>query len=268
MGPNFTDNWHETWYHYECASFGMSIWRKEMNKLRLSTTLAVGGMLLTAAYAMPPNSYLVRTVNTTQELVNQIKSNPVVSDRYERHFHMTQGDVLEMVKGLRLTKTDATGFYTVYNVPVKTGELRSKLLKLKKGTKIWVDGAGQPILQWICGNPMVRGGAGVAEMTPVVAGLPSEPITMADPMPSGDVPVIASTLQPGIPDAPLEETVVVIDEVPTGRRNNALAGLLLLPLFALTRTTERPPEVVPEPATMLAMGAGISYVMARRRKKS
>jgi hypothetical protein len=239
-----------------------------MKGQRIFITLAAGGLLLTAAHAVPPNSYLVKTVSTTSDMIKQIKSNPVVSSRYERHFHMTQGDVIEMVKGLRFTKTDQTGFYSVYNVPAKTGELRSKLLKLKKGIKIWVDSSGQPILQWICGNPMVRGGAGVADVAPVVAGLPSEPITMADPMPSGDVPVIASTLQPGIPDAPLEETVVVIDEVPVQRRNNALAGLLLLPLLAVNRTSTKTPEVVPEPATMLAMGAGISYVMARRRKKS
>ncbi len=238
-----------------------------MNQYNRITTVAAVTFFASIAFAVPPNSYLVKTVNTVGELKAQIRSNSVVSDRYQRHFHMTEGEVLDFVSNLRLAKVQQTSIYSIYGVPPKTGVLRSRLQKLKAGTKIWVDSTGQPILQWICGNPMTRGPRMVAVNTePGAAVEGKDTDLLASPMPAGDAPIIASNIEPGVPQP--EEIISIIDVPPATPHRNNYGGLLLLPLIALIPRGSGGEDIppVPEPATMLVMGAGVVAVAMRRKR--
>lgn len=242
-----------------------------MNRYKIYTTATLALASIAMATAMPQNSYLLNTVDSIPEMITQIKKNPVVSDRYERHFHMTQAEVIEYIRDLHLTKTNSDAIFSVYNVPAKTGELRSKLLHLKKGTKIWVNAAGQPILQWICGNPMTRGPQHVAvtdEYSATVAGTDTGLTAMAEPMPTADVPVYAMNATPTVPTPEPEEIISVIDQVPVTRKSNWAAALLLLPLgfIATHHDNNHDCEPVPEPTSILIMGVGVTAMVARRRK--
>ncbi|MBL8040687.1 MAG: PEP-CTERM sorting domain-containing protein [Chthonomonas sp.] len=144
---------------------------------RLLLPLLIAAITMGVGWAkVPPNSYLIYTVDTVPDLIAQIKKYPVVSDRFERHFGMTQDEIVDYFKTLRLSKITKAGVYTVYNVPATTGELRSQQHALKAGYRVWVNEDGKPILVHVCGNPMTRGPRVVAAENSLLEG-----ITTANP---------------------------------------------------------------------------------------
>ncbi|MBS1708570.1 MAG: hypothetical protein JSS65_07595, partial [Armatimonadetes bacterium] len=103
-----------------------------------------------------PNAFLNKSVKNHRELMRQVQSDATVMDRYERHFGMSRKEVVDMMSGLTLSETKEDAVFLVYNVP-ESGELRARSIFYRRGTKIWVDGSGQPVLKASCGNPLVRG---------------------------------------------------------------------------------------------------------------
>jgi hypothetical protein len=72
-------------------------------------TMALFACLASAAVAaesiavVPRNSYLIRPVASARELANQIRTEPVVAQRYARHFKRSAWEFAEYVeKHLRL----------------------------------------------------------------------------------------------------------------------------------------------------------------------
>ncbi len=92
-----------------------------------------------------PNSFLMKPAPTHAALMQQIKSDEVVMNRFMRHFGMTREEVIEYFSGLKLSTIKESGPYLVYNTP-ETGEIRARVLYYKKGTKVWVDSTGNYIL--------------------------------------------------------------------------------------------------------------------------
>ncbi|MBL8086792.1 MAG: PEP-CTERM sorting domain-containing protein [Chthonomonas sp.] len=263
----------------------------------IATALAAATLLTVAVAKMPPNSYLISTANSVGEIVAQIDKYPVVQDRYERHFGMTKSELKLYFSSLRLSRVERSGNYLVYNTPESTGELRSKTLFLKKGTKIWVNTSGKPILQWICGNPMTRGPrtvASVGDVAPVAAtieGMNIEPEVLDAPK-IENIETDTIAMEPNVPewtDAPL--TSVDIANIPVdpvqapamsvpntpaiassgwdlGRALLApLGGGLIFVTGTKSQGSSKPiVNPVPEPATFVAMGMGAAYLI--RRKKS
>ncbi|MBS1705237.1 MAG: PEP-CTERM sorting domain-containing protein [Armatimonadetes bacterium] len=238
---------------------------------RIFVLFAIVGMVCSGyAYTMPPNPFLVKPANSVGDLVGQIKRYPTVSHNYERHFGMTQSEVIAYMKSLKLTTLPQGGMFLVYNVPQSTGILRSKVLNLKKGTKIWVDWQGQPVLQWICGNPMTRGPKQVATDTSlalVTAGAPSnDVISGVEPMPTDEgAPIYAQYSEPSLPSVVETEVPIVISK----SRSNDLSSLALIPIlgaFALSKKGgDDEPNPVPEPATMVIVGTGLAYIVSKKR---
>lgn len=244
-----------------------------MNKRVWILPFAAVVCLQANAAQMPPNSFLVRSANSTEEFVTQIRKYPQVSDRFERHYGMTQREVIEYVRGLRLTRLEKGGLYSVYNVPASSGVLRARAQNLKAGTRVWVDFTGQPVMMWICGNPMSRGPKEVADSGKVAAnviGVASDEMVAMTPAQAvnADGPIFVSSLEP---DVPMVDLVPEVAPEVNSRGNN-LGGLLLLPIGAAFIGNRRgggddiPP--VPEPITMVTLGAGIAAVAARRRKSN
>lgn len=268
-------------------------------------TLAVGAMLCVAAQAkMPPNSYLVETQDTVQGLIAQVNKYPVVRDRYERHFGMSKSEIELYFSTLRLVKLDKSGSYLVYNVPEQTGELRSRVLNLKKGTKVWIDNQGGPTLQWICGNPMTRGPRVVASLndfqTPesIEHTDPSaERRDVADPAEvarTDETVPVAKDIEPTTPAVATMAPSLTTPEVanipieavngpaamlpgtggPGGFDFGKLFGLPFLGgiVYGAGQSARgsggSTVSPVPEPTTILVLGLGASVLLRKRNKKS
>ncbi|MBL8065053.1 MAG: PEP-CTERM sorting domain-containing protein [Chthonomonadaceae bacterium] len=215
------------------------------------------------------NSFINRPAGSLSELMKQVQNEKSVSSRYERHFGMTKAEVLEMFSHLRLGRLPADGVYIVYNVPTSE-EVRSRALMFKKGTLVWVDEDGKPVLKASCGNPMVRGtDIGTAL---VQSGVKIEPTNVVrDLMPQNPQSEFIAMEPTAIPPAPLEaraaEAMPVRPMVPTVPSIGA-TGLGIIPIIGglLIGIDHGGNDVIPEPASLLAFGGCIAGYMARRRK--
>jgi hypothetical protein len=124
-------------------------------------TMALFACLASAAVAaesiavVPRNSYLIRPVASAQELANQIRTEPVVAQRYARHFKRSAWEFAEYVeKHLRLTRLERAQTFNVYYSP-PDDRLLVVRRTLPKGTPVFVEKrSGKPILKANCGNPL------------------------------------------------------------------------------------------------------------------
>ncbi|BCW95294.1 MAG: hypothetical protein WHS44_00855 [Fimbriimonadales bacterium] len=270
------------------------------------TIATLGSLLLNIAAAaesiavVPRNSYLIRPVASARELANQIRTEPVVAQRYARHFKRSAWEFAEYVeKNLRLTRLERAQTFNVYYSP-PDNRLMVVRRTLPKGTPVFVERAtGKPVLKANCGNPLTP----AASIPTPQATLPMELASAATPTPvladmidAPQTPTIALT---EIADAPIEE-VVAADVLPTETLVETLpetapepAAPPALEAVATPSSPQLPPaitgggfnwlpflpivalltprggndfEPIPEPTSLLALGAGLSlfYPLSRR----
>ena len=233
-----------------------------MNTLKNAVVLSLI-VVATTAFAMPRNSYLLRPARTHADLISQIKAEPVVADRYQRHFGMNREEMIAYVESLKLTRLEKTGVYMVYGVP-KNGVLHANPQLLKRGTLIWVDSTGAPILLEICGNPFTQGPKRTT-MNDVISANPAQPDGMAPMTTYAAEPVVSApvaiNMTPTTPTAPQVEPVV--ESVSTSRPN--FGWLALLPAVALIPNGGGG-DAGPEPTSMVALALGAGTLISRRRK--
>jgi hypothetical protein len=234
------------------------------------TAVVMATMIVGAAMAVPTGAFIRKPVKSVNALVAHMNTDPVVADRFERHFRKSSGELTAYFRTLHLAKLARGGSYTVFNV--HDGIIRSRVLNLKKGTLVFADSKGRPILQQVCGNPMVwevpRIGSSVAVTTAAMERefvgetTPTDMIAMSEP---GVMPVPEDVAPPTGPIVQAPATGMV-----GGSRSSLLPLLLLGAGAAFIRTGgggDEPPPV-PEPATMAVLAIGFGAVAARRRKKS
>lgn len=266
--------------------------------LSLLTSVAIAAESIAV---VPRNSYLIRPVASARELANQIRTEPVVAQRYARHFKRSAWEFADYVeKNLRLTRLERAQTFNVYYSP-PDDRLLVVRRTLPKGTPVFVErNTGKPILKANCGNPLTPA---AAIPTPPQATLPVEVASVATPIPmfadtinAPQAPVIEIV---EIAEAPIEE-VVAADVLPTETLVETLpeaapepeAPPTLAPVAA-SPTTQLPPtitsggfnwlpflplvalitprggdtfEPIPEPtsALILSAGLGLLYPLSRR----
>ncbi len=229
---------------------------------------------LSVAQRVEPNSFINKPANTVEELVAQASTDKVVMSRYMRHFGMTRDEVLAYLKGLRNSEIKEDGAYLIYNTP-ESGEIRARVMYYRKGTKVWVDRDGNYILKCNCGNPMVRGtDLGKTEPTETVALQSSTDVReliVEQPPGISTTSVTGTTVAPPI----AEYDAIVIEDMPPALPEEAsqivippILGLII-PFTGAIMLNDRGGEApIPEPASMIALGAGLAgYFTVRKRRK-
>jgi hypothetical protein len=180
--------------------------------LSLLTSVAIA---VESIAVVPRNSYLIRPVASARELANQIRTEPVVAQRYARHFRRSAWEFADYVeKHLRLTRLERAQTFNVYYAP-PDGRLLVVRRTLPKGTPVFVEKrSGKPILKANCGNPLTP----AASIPPPQATRPIEIASVATPTPVFaeviDTPQTPTIEIVEIADAPIEE-VVAADVLPT-----------------------------------------------------
>ena len=238
---------------------------------KILTALAIGCAIATNSQAQTePGSFVKKPAHTIDSLVSQVERDPVVADRFMRHFRMSKAEVVEYLRGLHLARLEKSGSYIVYNVHAD-GVIRARVFELKKGTMVFADADGRPILKKNCANPLWQPGF---ENPPVPNSVPATPVLRPGDYEPTDVMVATEieappfvvpspeTTPPG-PMTPNRETGIV------SGGGQSLIPLLLLGALATTSFgggKDCPPPI-PEPMTMLAFGIPAAAVMLRRRKK-
>jgi hypothetical protein len=236
----------------------------------------VGAIALIAPIALaqggvPAGSFIERPVSSPEDLIEHMRSDETVMSRYTRHFAMTREEVIEFVGGLRFSRLEHEGNYTVYGVP-RSGLLRSHQRYLRRGTPVFVDRGGNPVLLVVCGNPLMRG-----PKRPFAALEPANPIrTAVEPAPmKAEIPTVGqeATTQVFQPEIlPMQPTLgattpTVISEmrdIPIV--DGILPALGVLPaLFLIGNTGGNEP--VPDPATIATLGIGLAYFAKRSIKR-
>jgi alpha-D-ribose 1-methylphosphonate 5-triphosphate synthase subunit PhnH len=248
--------------------------REEKEKMRKVLAAVVAcGVLFSVASARPePNAFLNKTAPTVAALVAQVKKDPEVRDRYMRHFAMNEQELVQYLSTLKIAPATEDNVYTVYAAP-DNGALRSKLTRVKKGTKLYVDASGEPVMLWNCGNPLTRGpkqplASNELETEPSGSTeevLRSVPMKTPDSILEASIPGIS---EPGVPDVPFvvstpgESDIPIVPAVGGGFP----AWLGLVPGLVLIGGNGGGNNPVPEPATMAVLGIGAAALMRRRKK--
>lgn len=243
-----------------------------MNTRLLSTVVAAVTLASFAVARAEENAFLDAPARTHAQLMNQVRSNDKVMSRFMRHFGMTRNEVIQYFTTLRLSTLQEDTVFTVYNVPEGTETIRARTLMYKKGTKVWVDANGTPILKESCGNPLLRGTDEQtsvlnpqAEGDPIANARPSAvPSTSPSDASSG---IIASNVESSAllyPPAPPQDISGII----LGGGSNFNPGFLL-PLIAVPFVLDGGEgEPIPEPGTMIGLAVGAGLLAARKRRKS
>ena len=116
---------------------------------------SVGLALAEPSWLVPRNSYIVRPVASVRDLANQIRTEPVVAQRYARHFGRSAYELADYFeKNLVLAKLERAETFNVYYAP-PDNRLLVVRKTLPKGTPVFVDKkTRKPVLKANCGNPL------------------------------------------------------------------------------------------------------------------
>lgn len=237
--------------------------------------------------ATPPGSFVRHRVVSVAQLSQHVRKDAVVLRRYAKHFGIPAGEVADyFAKNLKLVSLKKPLRATVWYVD-KRGLIHTKTKLLPKGTAVFVDKTGKPVLAWSCGNPLVKklakpvaekedvkaaplettGVEPVEEVLSPPPGIESpttlEELVKAAPIETVGVPPIAilPEMTPAIP-------ISLVEQLPTivfgGGTSPFLGAALVItgsvPVIGSitggggTRKGGGGETLVPEPATMLGFG--------------
>lgn len=236
--------------------------------MRIFKALLPAALTLSVACAavaqsnLPRNSYLEKRVNSTSDLVQQVQMTPVVMDRYRRHFAMSGQEVLDYLSTLHVSKLSKDGVFTVYGVPHSSGDFHAHLRLLKKGEPVFVEADGTPVLQVVCGNPLILGPKKPVTPNPVVAA--TGPVSgMREVTPEGSTSPSGPTPTPETPS---------VDNVPLPMPPHPTPSSPVAMLLGLAGAVgffhggHHTPQV-PEPISMFVMAGGLAAMAARRKAR-
>jgi len=106
-----------------------------------------------SAHKTPRDSFLSVQVNSVSALAKEISSNPKVSARYAKLYHLKSSAVAGyMLKNVQIERLPNKFPHAVYCV-TNDGVVFTEHETLSVGEKVFALRNGVPVLRWACGNP-------------------------------------------------------------------------------------------------------------------
>jgi hypothetical protein len=242
-----------------------------MVKFVLVSGLIVG--VSTSGLAQRPdlNSFLNRRALSVSQLIAQAKSDPVVKERFVRHFAMSPKDLYAYFSSLHLSSLSSTRILRVYSVPAE-GYIKMHVESFAIGTPVYVDLAGNPVLIAKCGNPLTLGPSDKlaenevvrqpVEPDEAIRELP-EPLTSSADLASRRLMAFTPDVSsiPGVVTSATSPIPIVATAIPIGQLLLGLIGL-----GSLTIVDHNDDTTLPEPATLIALSVGTIALLRRKRR--
>ncbi|MDQ2688614.1 MAG: hypothetical protein M3Y28_12185, partial [Armatimonadota bacterium] len=233
-------------------------------------------------HATPPASYLQYRVYTLDQLIQQVSDNPTVRKRFARHFHISESNVVRYMKAnLVESYVPKTERYTVYCVR-PSGKFYPIRQTFKRGTKVFALKNGEPVMKWLCGNPLSKFLPEVSTRTIVQTPPKPRPVVLVSPTLQELTPTeTANILIPSEIYAPSYQTAVPLSLVSAATPIYSRAGTSLLPFLipaALVGAvasgghgggnTPTPIPAVPEAGSLVYLAAALplGLIAVRRRR--
>ncbi len=266
-----------------------------MHLIRTLTVFGLGAMFWALVQAetvltVPRNAYLIRPVSSAKELADQIRSEPIVAQRYARHFGRNAWELADFFEqNLRLSRLERDQQFNVYYAP-PNNQLMVVRKTLPKGTPVFVNRRdNKPVLKADCGNPLTpvvslppdtvptvnEAVISVANPEPVMAEVatrPQVPLVELVEVPIEEV-VAADVFPPDVITPEVEPPVVeamptepIPEPIETIARTNLGPFLPLLLLGGVRFGGGDDFEPIPEPTSLLVLtgGLGLLYPFSRR----
>lgn len=99
--------------------------------------------------------FLDEPVLTTEALVEALKTNKVFRQNIAKHFRLPEDRVVSFVQDALVPYILPKDTLVTNFGVTKAGVIYGKKTTLKKGTRVWATRSGDPILKWICSNPLL-----------------------------------------------------------------------------------------------------------------
>lgn len=235
--------------------------------------------IVATAFARPDrNAFLNHRALSVDQLVAQVKRDPAVMDRYQRHFHMSKSEVVSYLSSLRVSRLTKDGAYRVYSVPPNE-VIKMHTEVMPKGMPVFVDVSGAPVMVLRCGNPLAKGPKKPILEPEIDAKDPGESAQNLRDVPENEIltpyssDLISATMpmNPTVPDE-AGPTTTGDSHIPVlAAAPNILNWLLALGGGAMVIVGGDHVVVVsdstPEPMSLVVMTAGAGLLMAGRARR-
>lgn len=221
------------------------------------------------------NSFVNKRIGSVSELIAHAKADSQVRSRFTRHYAMEPDELYAYFRTFRIVRLARDETFTVYLVPA-SGEILVKERILKKGTAVFVDKDGTPVMIVSCGNPLGKPAPPIAlNQSTVVERMTATMRPMAAEVPMiTEESLLTSIVPPGLPEIIAIRPVEVVPPtvVTTGGEGSGsvlpVAGLAILPaLFFVGGQGNGGAAPIPEPGTIFAISTGLAILALRRKSK-
>jgi len=234
------------------------------------------GSAIASRRVTPPDSYLQYRVYTVDQLIQQVTDSPRVRKRFARHFQIPEERVVSYMKAnLVESYVPKTERYTVYCVR-PTGRFYPIRQLFQRGTKVFALRNGEPVMKWLCGNPLTKFLPDV-NIEKVASYPPEETPHTPAVVKVADLTESLNVLTPAEISAPVYQPIVPIGLGSAATPLYSRAGTSLLPfllpvaLLGINRgggNTPTPIPAVPEAGSLVYLAAALplALLVARRRR--
>lgn len=242
--------------------------------------IILASLVALSSAQMPEGAFLNQPAASTSQLTDQVRNDPQVSARFEKHYRMSRDEVLRYFSTLHLVRLKEDTEVTVYGSR-PDGTIHRKTMRLPKGTQCWVEPDGTLALRKLCGNPLSTGPRIAAQNPKAKIAAMKTPKSIMKELVAPEAPQAMSAPQALEPMFTVQETNVLTEAMPpaapaieplqgfVGATSGGFAWPLLgLPfLFAGGGGGGGTPPGVPEPASIIALIVGCAP-LARSAMKS